>query len=364
MATMTSIKKFLARHERVISPATFILGFAWDNLTLRRVDLWLENISFIAHLVVVAVAIFFVNSRYAGRLRKNIFIEIADFAPWIMQFSFGALFSAFFIFYSRSGSLVASWPFLLFLASLMVGNELFKKKYLKFVFQISVYFIAMFSYFIFALPLVSGKLGFGVFLSGGLAALLFLAAFVMILIPAVPFARRHLKFLSLSVLGIFAVFNIFYLTNIIPPIPLSLKEGGIYHSVLRTAGGYYAEKEPASAESFSQKIFSGGVEIRWVPGRPIYAYSAVFSPAKINTEIYHQWSYYNEALEKWDEKSRIGFPISGGRDGGYRGYTLKTDIRPGKWRVDIITAKGQVLGRLKFTVVRSNVPPETKTVSL
>lgn len=364
MAAITFIKNFLAKHERVISPAAFICGFIWDNLTLRRVDLGIENVVLILHLAVSAVAIFFINGNSAGRLQKNIFLKIAGFAPLILQFSFGALFSAFLVFYSRSASLAASWPFLLFLAGLMVGNELFKKRYLKFVFQMSVYFVALFSYFIFALPLASGKLGFAVFFAAGLVSLFLLAVFVFILFPFVPFMRRSLFFLFSGIFGIFAVFNIFYLSNVIPPIPLSLKEGGIYHFVSRASGGYYAEQEQASAGSAFQKMFSGGPQIHWVPGWPVYAYSAVFSPAKINTEIFHRWSYYDEAEDRWKEASRIGFPILGGRDGGYRGYTLKTDMRPGKWRVDIVTAEGRVLGRLKFTVVRSNVPAETKTVSL
>ncbi len=47
---------------------------------------------------------------------------------------------------------------------------------------------------------------------------------------------------------------------------------------------------------------------------------------------------------------RVSFPINGGRDGGYRGYTIKRNPIAGEWRVDFATADGHLLGRERFTV--------------
>ena len=41
--------------------------------------------------------------------------------------------------------------------------------------------------------------------------------------------------------------------------------------------------------------------------------------------------------------------IAGGRDGGYRGYSLTT-VNSGNWRVNIETERGQLIGRVKFKV--------------
>jgi len=57
--------------------------------------------------------------------------------------------------------------------------------------------------------------------------------------------------------------------------------------------------------------------------------------------------------------SSVTFPINGGRDGGYRGYTIKHNPEPGDWRVDINTSEGHLIGRITFKVERAAVPPQT-----
>jgi len=46
-------------------------------------------------------------------------------------------------------------------------------------------------------------------------------------------------------------------------------------------------------------------------------------------------------------------PVRGGRKEGFRTYSRKADLRPpyeGRYRVDVVTAAGQLVGRLRFTV--------------
>ncbi|MDZ7682102.1 MAG: DUF2914 domain-containing protein [Fodinibius sp.] len=40
-----------------------------------------------------------------------------------------------------------------------------------------------------------------------------------------------------------------------------------------------------------------------------------------------------------------------GRQRGYRGYTFKESIWPGRWHVNVTTGEGLVLGRIDFTVI-------------
>jgi hypothetical protein len=64
----------------------------------------------------------------------------------------------------------------------------------------------------------------------------------------------------------------------------------------------------------------------------------------------------------WKVSDRIAFEISGGREGGYRGYTRKQTITPGKWRVEVETDRGQILGTIDFTVIsRPNPHPDMIT---
>jgi len=46
-------------------------------------------------------------------------------------------------------------------------------------------------------------------------------------------------------------------------------------------------------------------------------------------------------------------PVRGGRREGFRTYSRFTDLKPpvaGRYRVDVVTASGQLIGRLRFTV--------------
>jgi len=61
---------------------------------------------------------------------------------------------------------------------------------------------------------------------------------------------------------------------------------------------------------------------------------------------------------------RIGFPISGGRDDGYRGFTVKQRVTPGDWRVDVETDDGRILGRVSFRVEPApDTPPALRTIA-
>lgn len=80
----------------------------------------------------------------------------------------------------------------------------------------------------------------------------------------------------------------------------------------------------------------------------IAAYTAVHAPAGLRQPIEHVW---------WKDGQLIGHvplsPLRGGRKEGFRTYSRKTDLKPpydGRYRVDVVTASGQLIGRLRFTV--------------
>ncbi|HSH97248.1 MAG TPA: DUF2914 domain-containing protein, partial [Methyloradius sp.] len=47
-------------------------------------------------------------------------------------------------------------------------------------------------------------------------------------------------------------------------------------------------------------------------------------------------------------ENRIGFDLSGGRQGGFRGYTYKQNIQPGEWRVKVEAESGKTLTVYRF----------------
>lgn len=352
------LKKLHHTYERYIAPVTFILGFTIDHFTLNRIDLWIDNLVILGYLLIAGFGIALINAYESGRLRWLLRGESPLFLPILLQFPMGGLFSAFFIFYSRSGSYRASWPFLFALILLLIGNEYFRKRYLRFTFHVSIYFVALFSYSILIVPILLHRMGAYVFLISGFASLAMFALMIGLLSFLIPQRLREAKYaLAWSIGSIYLLFHLLYFTNIIPPIPLSLKESGIYHSLERVDGGYSVTVEPAPWYAIFREY--GGIFHR-VGDEPVYAYSAVFAPTKLDTAIVHQWSYYSEAKGMWVASDRFGFSIVGGRDGGWRGYSFKKNVNPGKWRVDVQTERGQLLGRMVFTVVdaASNPPLE------
>jgi len=348
------IKKFFIKYERSLSYIAFLLGFTVDNLTLTRIDLLFDNLVLFSYLTIAGAIIIFLSFSKQRQLGASVspsgvfFTVLHSFAPFVMQFAFGGLFSGFFIFYSRSASLSASWPFLLLLAFMLFGNEFFKKKYAKTIFQISIFYFVLFSFLIFYVPIIVGSMGARIFLLSGLLSIIAIKLFIKLLARISPEQINKSKnSLTLSIAAIFIAINAMYFANIIPPIPLSLKDAGVYHFVARENGNYkvsHEEKTWRDYIPFSVKT------IHLTAGEPMYFYSAVFAPTKITMPIFHEWQYFDEARGEWTTKSRIGFQISGGRDGGYRGYTVKESWRAGRWRVNVVTERGQVLGRVSFRI--------------
>jgi hypothetical protein len=141
---------------------------------------------------------------------------------------------------------------------------------------------------------------------------------------------------------------------------LALAHVGVYHAVKKTGDVYQAVAE--DAPWYTEFGFAPTLHV--TAGQPLYAYSAVFAPIKLSTKIVHRWRRYDPKTGHWITLSTVTFPINGGRDGGYRGYTIKHNIQPGDWRVDINTFDGHLIGRITFKVDRAETQPVTMPETL
>jgi len=340
-------KEKYEKYERHISSVALISGFIIDTLTLSRIDRFFETFVFFGYLFLASTGIILVNLAEQNRLGEKP-SKFHTLFLVVIQFSFGALFSGFTVFYFRSASLTASWPFILFLLALLVGNEFFRTRYQKLVFQISILFVAIFSLSIFYVPIITKTLGVGTFIVSGSISLVIIGLFLFVVSCFLPNRiYESKKTIAGSILGIFVIINIFYFTNIIPPIPLSLKDVGVFHNVSKKISGYEVIGEDRSWYEFLFPF----QRISLMKEKPIYVLSSVFAPTNLNTNIVHNWQYFDEGIKRWVSVSKIEFAIEGGADGGYRGYSQKTNLFTGYWRVDIETPRGQVIGRIRFKIV-------------
>jgi len=357
MKLFSHVKNWYIRYERSISSISLVLGFIWNALFLKRVDLFFENFWVVVHLVVIGGCIILINRLEHTRMEAGKTEERSKFHFWlvtILQFTFGGLLSTFLVFYFRSTDLLVTWPFLLILCSAFIANERLKKHYDTLVFQILVFYLALFSFTIFFVPVLVNQIGTGVFLLSGAASLVLIWLFLMVLrkIARIRFNEskgRLVLFLGIMFIGI----NVLYFSNLIPPIPLSLKDAGVYYSISKNnQGQYVVTGEPKDWRDY----FSLAPTISLAGNQPLYVYTAIFSPTDFRVDIIHQWQYYDETARKWVTESTVPLVAIGGRDNGYRTYSLKNTVVPGKWRVNIKTAQGQTLGRLRFNVATIDTP--------
>ena len=343
------IKNFLLKHERRLSSAALILGFLVDSLTLRRADLYAENLALVAYVAIIALAIILVNVSEERSWGQKFLARFHSIFLIAMQFAIGGIFSALLVFYSRSATFAASWPFLFLLLLQLIGNEFLREKYARLQMQVSLLYFAIFSYLIFLVPVAVKRIGSSQFILSGFLSLLIVYLFVKFLRILIPIRFQETKrALIWSVGGVFFLINVLYFTNTIPPVPLVLKESGIYHSVSRQPDGSYLL---SGGKPNWRDFFKSYLPIYLKSGEPLYAFSAIFAPTKFSLAIFHSWEYLDSATGKWVKFDRVALPISGGREGGYRTYSVKSDLMPGLWRVNIETASGQIVGQLKFEVL-------------
>ncbi len=351
MEGLKKLKQFYNRYERYLIPGALIFGFLTDVLTFRFINFNLAMILLAGHLFFIGANIVVINFYEAKLIFGKFFSYWRVLAPLFLQYSFGNLFSAFLIFYSASGSFFASWPFIIAIIFLMIGNEIFRRYNIRPSIQISVYFFALFSYFNLLFPNLLNELGTKIFIKSGLMSLIIIFSFVVILSSYARQVKEKRKSIVVIIGGIFLAMNMFYFLNLIPPIPLSIRSIGIFHSIDRKGDSYRVEKEDCGGWIgcnfyHERRNISSDRKI-------LYLFSAIYAPEGMELIINHQWQKYNEEKKRWETVANIPFSLFGGRDMGYRWYSYYT-VSPGYWRVSVKTERGQTIGRKNFYVIKNS----------
>lgn len=134
-------------------------------------------------------------------------------------------------------------------------------------------------------------------------------------------------------LAVLAAILLWYLRAGIPPVPLHLARATAARAVIGMEPAH-----PFTSVSAGQLREWGGM----------VAYTAVYAPAGLNEPIAHVW------LKDGIPSTTVQLsPVRGGRAEGYRTYSRRSDLGPdpvGRWVVDVLTASGRLIGRLRFTV--------------
>lgn len=339
-----------------------IAGFIADNLLFGRIDLWQTQAVFAAYTLTCFIAIPFLHWIEAQTMRRELFPRLRLLLPIATQFALGGFWSGFVIFYGRSADISASWPFLIFLGLVLLGSEYFHRYHDRIVFTSVLFFFALYSYAIFAVPIYTLTIGTQTFLESGLVAVCVFALFTVLLrILARERFLADVWRIRVGALAVLVLINVSYFTNILPPLPLSAETAGIYHSVWRVPGAYLAADE---MQSWRVRFFGLTPTLHVTIGESLSAYSSIFAPTTLVTTIVHRWQWYDPTQKQWITKATITYPIVGGRDGGYRGYSTVPMNNTGEWRVSIETAEGRRITQLPFTVEQVPFAPTETEMTL
>jgi hypothetical protein len=347
-------------HERHLSAASLAGGFAFDSFTFGRIDRPLTQLVFIVYLLVAGIAIAVLHGLESRPEGKKPSEKTRTILVFVAQFALGCLLSGFCVFYIRSASIGASWPFLICMAGIFIANEYLRRYHSRLVFSALLFFFSLYSYAILLVPVVIARIGTIPFLMSGVVALVIFFFYMRALARLGHDRYRGARAqIAAGMLGITALINAFYFVKILPPLPLVLSDAGVYHAATRAGFDFRvaAEDEPAR-----WRALFGTFPVEHIqPSDKLYLYSAVFAPYRLTTRILHQWEWRDPRSGAWTQQQIVPITIHGGREDGFRAVTFKTAPRPGEWRVNIVSEDGRAIGRVRFSVESQAVPPALST---
>jgi len=335
---------------RTLFPAiAFFGGFIWDALTIGRsvqfLDLWL----LLGYLLAAAAILWWLGykvSRQPAELPSPVEPGRFERVPYLLlQFLFGGLFSALFIFYIKSADHALALLLALVPGVLLVANEFIHDKYRKFTLTWALFGLCAMLLFNFLLPFMVGSIHFIWFYLSTLAG----AGLVVLLRNITPGHPGKLG----PVWLIAALLAIAYPLDVIPPVPLVKRDIGMGIVLEKSADQYLLTHEKPPLWEF-WTIFEDDIHLE--AGQRLYCVSMIFAPRGLSARLYHSWQYY-DAHKGWVSTERIGFNLQGGRNNGFRGSTYKQNLWPGKWRVSVETENGRTVAVHGFNVLAGTVDP-------
>ena len=281
--------------------------------------------------------------------------KLWSFRNLLLHFLLGTLLNIYSLFYIKSASLLNSLIFLALMAGMILANELPMIKKSKVSFKVGLFAICLFSYLSIIFPLILGFVGWTPF---GLSMASTLCLFYLqykLLQKKLTDSRVLMQATLFPEISILIVFVFFYFMGWIPPVPLSVKQQGVYHNIEKKDGEYLLSSQPRTWKFWQ----TGDEDFQAEPGDKIYYFGQIYSPARFSDQIYVQWSF-KDIHGNWKLSDRIPLKIVGGRKEGFRGYAVKSNYQAGSWRIQVETSLGQEISRLYFDV--SSVSPDPTRV--
>lgn len=354
----SSITKYKAHTTTIL----FVLGFIFDMVMLPGIDHPITRYIGLAHLFIVAFLIMFreiLISRNTASKGEQKLYSLSSFG---ISFSSGAALSFIFVYSLRSATFLVSWPLLLLLVLCIIANEFVSTHDFRFTLDVGILLVALLFFIIFNMPLILNKENDLVFaISIGVSIVLSLLYLFFLQHTSESAAYEAPRTYALAI-GIPMFVGMLYFLNVIPAVPLSLKEAGVYHHITHTQGGEFLAREEDDVRIF--KKYRTRIYHSIDASEGVYFFSNIDTPAQLTAPISHVWEYYDIKKHSWVVASKISFDIEGGREDGYRAFSYKESISEGLWRVTVKIGNNRIIGREKFEVIFDTNRVGTKEISL
>ena len=357
----STLRSFVQRHSKYAPLFFFIGGFIFDTLTLGRIDRTYDLVMLCVHMTSLSLTLYLYNLADDHRWTGTFLERYEVYFPLAIQFFFGGLSSAYVIYFSRSVSLSKTAAFFIILVLLLIANEFLKKRISNKYLQFGVYYFISYTFCSFMIPVFLKELSTRIFLMSGIVSLLSTFALLLFIYGKSPSTRKEIqlgKMIAIIFL-IYGTLTLFYFLKLIPPVPLALDKGIVAHHVALRNNTYYVTYEAEDSHVFWRKH---KLKFSHAENEDVYIFSSIFAPTDLTKTIFHRWRWFNTQTDSWETVEDIGYAITGGRDGGFRGYTYKSNTKPGDWEVQVLTDDEQVLGVISFEIVeQENGSPKLTT---
>ena len=334
--------------HRSLAVVTFVAGFLFDFVTMRRIDAWTDLALQLGYLIGLGGLLFYQHREAMGRWVPGRLVQ----AWWrynveAVHFLYGGLLSAYVVLYFRSSTIARPAVFLALLVVVMVINEVPRVRQAGYPLRLALYGFCLLSFLTYFIPIVLGRIDGAVFALSLLCSAILLWQVAGWLTP--PDGSRAIARMRLfaPAAGMLALIGVLYVLRLIPPVPLSVRFHGVYHDVRREGGNYtlvYPEPPPGMLWRRDSRPFQRR------DGDRLYYFARVFAPSGFRHRVMIRWEVFDPTRGTWMTTDRVPLNVFGGRAEGFRGYAVKSNFTPGNWRITAETEDGRAIATLSFDV--------------
>jgi hypothetical protein len=339
------VLQYYQKHETRFHIGFFLAGFCFDVVMAGEIDdLFMLGQQFV-YLFLIGLILTLEHLVESGSLQITRLQKMWQYRSLFLHFALGTILNLYSIFFLKSSSVFNSMIFVIVLLALIIANELPRVQKSGVNVKWALWVLCLFAFFTVIYPLILGFVGWLPFLLAAVSTvgILYLHFRVMM--------KRQKNFRDLSRaflepgLAVVSVFVGLYFLRLIPPVPLSVHNMGVYHQLDKRDGKFIL-----SHENPWWKLWQSGDQVfKARSGDQIFFFAQIFSPARFSDEVIIHW-LYKDPRAGWMTSDQVRMKITGGRENGFRGYSVKKNYSEGQWRVQVETTDGREIGRLYVQV--------------